>query len=114
MLQAERKFAVSNESRLFDDLARVASGALNAVSGIKTETESVMRQHMEQWLAKMNLVTREEFEVVQAMVAKARDEQEALLERIAALEAQLAAQASLPQNGTSAPRRKTAKEDPQD
>ena len=81
---------MSNESRLFDDLARVASGALNAVSGLKTETESVMRQHVEQWLAKMNLVTREEFEVVQAMVAKARDEQEALLARIAALEARLA------------------------
>jgi len=80
---------MQTENRLFDDFARMAGGALNMLTGFKTEVEQMVRQQMESWLSGLNLVTREEFETVRQMAAKARDEQEALLVRIAALEAKL-------------------------
>jgi BMFP domain-containing protein YqiC len=49
-----------------------------------------VRDQLERVLAGMDLVSREEFEAVKAMAAKARDEQEVLLRRIVALESQLA------------------------
>jgi BMFP domain-containing protein YqiC len=82
---------MQTENRLFDDFARMAGGALNMLTGFKTELEQIVRQQMEGWLANLNLVTREEFETVRQMAAKARDEQEALLARIALLEAKLGA-----------------------
>ena len=80
---------MQTENRLFDDFARMAGGALNVLTGFKTEMEQMVRQQMEGWLATLNLVTREEFDAVRDMAAKARDEQEALLARIALLEAKL-------------------------
>lgn len=75
------------ENRFLDDLARVANGAIGALSGIRGEIEGLIRQRVERLLADMNLVTREEFEAVKAVAAKARSEQEALEKRMAALEA---------------------------
>lgn len=80
---------MQTENRLFDDLSRMAGGALNMLTGFKAEMEQMIKSQMESWLSTMNLVTREEFETVRQMAAKARDEQEALLVRIAALEAKL-------------------------
>ena len=80
---------MQTENRLFDDFARMAGGALNMLTGFKTEVEQIVRQQMEGWLSNLNLVTREEFDTVREMAAKARDEQEALLARIAVLEAKL-------------------------
>jgi len=82
---------MQSQNRLFDDMAKMAGGALNMLTGLKTEIEGMVRNQMESWLASMNLVTREEFEVVRQMAAKARDEQEALTTRIALLEAKLSA-----------------------
>ena len=83
-----------NENRLLDDLARVASGALGALTGMRDEVETRMREQFERVLSRMNLVRREEFDAVQAMAAKARAEQEALAARVAALEARLDAAAT--------------------
>lgn len=74
-------------NRFLDDMARVAAGAAGALAGVKEELEVLMRQRFEKWLGDMQLVTREEFEAVKAMAAKAREEQEALAARVAALEA---------------------------
>tara|TARA_B100000676_G_scaffold290124_1_gene323337 strand:+ start:506 stop:817 length:312 start_codon:yes stop_codon:yes gene_type:complete len=78
------------DNRFLDDLARVANGAVGALSGIREEVEAMVRQRAERLLADMDLVTREEFEAVKAVAAKARFEQEALEDRIATLEAALA------------------------
>lgn len=78
----------------FDDIARVAGGALGALSGVRAELEALVRQQMERLTSGMDLVSREEFETVRAMVAKARQEQETLAARVAELEAQLAATAA--------------------
>ena len=79
------------ENRILDDLAKVAAGALGGVSGLKQEMEARMRQQFERVLAGMAVVSREEFEAVKAMAARAREEQEKLNERLAALEARLEA-----------------------
>lgn len=81
---------MQTRSRIFDDLARVANGALSAAAGVRAEIEQLVRQQLERFLADRDLVTREEFDAVEAMAAKARAQQEALAARITALEAQLA------------------------
>ncbi len=78
--------------RLFNDMARVASSAAGAFGDIKSRMEGEVRDQAERLLARMNLVTREEYDVVAAMARTARMEQEHLAERVAALEAALAAQ----------------------
>ena len=93
---------MQTENRLLDDLARVATGALGALSGMRDEVEARMRDQFERILGRMNLVRREEFDAVQAMAAKARAEQEALEQRVSLLEAKLAA------GGDSAPASRAA------
>jgi hypothetical protein len=80
---------MQSQNRFFDDIARVANGAVGALSGVRGEIEARVRDRLERVLAGMDLVSREEFEAVKAMAAKARDEQEAQLARIAALESKL-------------------------
>lgn len=77
---------MQTQSRLFDDLARVAGGALGALSGVREEIELLVRGRLESLLADMDLVSRDEFETVKAMAAEARAENERLAARIAALE----------------------------
>jgi BMFP domain-containing protein YqiC len=79
------------ENRLLDDLARLASGALGSLSGLKSELETFVRQRLERLLGEMELVSRDEFESVKAMAANARAGQEIAEGKIAALEARIAA-----------------------
>ena len=96
---------MQTRSRLFDDLARVANGALSAAAGVRAEIEQLVHQQFERFLADRDLVTREEFEAVEAMAAKARREQAALETRIAELEAKLG------EAKKTAPKRKAASGD---
>ena len=81
---------MQTQNRILDDLARVASSAIGVAAGMREELEVRLREQFERVLSRMDLVTREEFDAVRAMAAKARDEQEALTARVAALEAALA------------------------
>jgi BMFP domain-containing protein YqiC len=81
---------MQSQNRFFDDIARVANGAVGALSGVRADIEARFRDQLERVLAGMDLVSREEFEAVKAMAAKAREEQEELQRRVAALESQLA------------------------
>jgi len=45
------------DRRLFDDMARVASGAAGALGGIRSRVEGELRYQVERMLARMNLVT---------------------------------------------------------
>jgi len=82
---------MQSQNRFFDDLARVAAGAMDTLSGVKSEVESRLREQLERVLAGMDFVTREEFEAVKAMAAKARAEQEDMAKRLEELEGLLAA-----------------------
>jgi BMFP domain-containing protein YqiC len=75
--------------RLFDDLSRLITDAAGVAEGARREVETVVKAQFERLLAGMDVVKREEFEAVKEMAAKARDENEALAARIAALEARL-------------------------
>ena len=80
------------DNRLLDDLARVAGGAFGALSGVRGEVEARLKHQFERILSEMDMVSRDEFDAVKAMAAKARTEQEALEKRVAALEAALGEQ----------------------
>ena len=82
---------MQTDNRFFDDLARMASGAVGTLQGMKTEWDAMVRRELERLLGGMELVTREEFEVVKAMAAAARQENERLAARLAMLEAELKA-----------------------
>lgn len=96
---------MQGQNRFFDDIARVASGAVGAITGMRDEVEARFRDQLERVLAGMDLVSREEFEAVKAMAAKAREEQELLLGRVNELEARLAVAETkdTPQQGGSTP-----------
>jgi BMFP domain-containing protein YqiC len=87
---------MQSQNRFFDDFARVAAGAMSTLSGVRGEVESRLREQLERVLAGMDLVSREEFEAVKAMAAKARAEQEDLQKRLTELESRLATRETAP------------------
>ncbi len=74
-------------NRLFDEMARLMGDAASVAQGVKREAESVFRTQMERFVADLDLVKREEFDVVKEMASKTAAENEKLKARIAALEA---------------------------
>jgi len=77
-------------NRLFDDFAKLMTDAAGMAQGVRREAETAMRHQAERFLADMDVVKREEFDVVRDMAQKARQENEALAARVAELEAKLA------------------------
>lgn len=73
-------------NRIFDEFARLANDAAGVASGVRREVETMVRTQAERILRGMDVVTREEHEAVKEMAAKARDENDKLAHRIAALE----------------------------
>ena len=86
---------MQTDNRFLDDLAKVASGALGSVSGMKHEVEMRLQQQIERLLARMNLVSREEFDAMKAVAQAAREAQIRLEARVAALEARQKAEADI-------------------
>ena len=80
---------MADRPRLLDDLAGVAGGAISALVGLRDEAEAMVRARVDETLRRLDLVRREEFDAVAAMVAKARDAQETAETRLAALEAKM-------------------------
>ena len=76
-------------NRFFDEIGRLMNDAAGAAQGVKREVDTVMRNQAEKILRDLDVVKREEFEVVKDMARLAREENEALKARIAALEAKL-------------------------
>lgn len=74
------------DSKILDDIARVAGGAVNVVSGLRQQIRDEVRTRFEELAARMDLVPREDFEQVEDMVKKLRLEQEELIKRMDALE----------------------------
>jgi len=72
---------------LFDDLTRMAGGAATALLETRHEVERMITAQCEKITQKMDLVSREEFEVVRDMAQKSRTENEALRARLETLEA---------------------------
>lgn len=77
-------------SRLIDDVTRLANDAATALGGLRGEVETMVKSRIERVLSELDMVPREEFETVRQMAALAREEQETLARRVAALEAKVA------------------------
>jgi BMFP domain-containing protein YqiC len=80
---------MQSENKLFDDFVKMVNGLAGTMAGMGREAESSMREKAREWMAGADFVGRDEFEAVKAMAAAARDENQALSSRIAALEAKL-------------------------
>ena len=74
-------------NRFFDEIGRLMNDAAGAAQGIKREVDTLWRNQAEKVLRDLDIVKREEFEAVKDMARLAREENEALKARIAALEA---------------------------
>jgi BMFP domain-containing protein YqiC len=98
---------MQTENRLLDDLARMANGALNTLSGLRDEIENRVRERVERMLADMDMVPREEFDAVKAMAQKARAEQEDLVAKVSELESRIAELGASEKPKKPAPRRRT-------
>jgi BMFP domain-containing protein YqiC len=78
---------MQSENRIFDDLAKVINGMAGTVAGMGREAESNFKDRAREWAGGLNMVSREEFDAVKQMAAKAREEADALALRVAKLEA---------------------------
>ncbi|MEI5665144.1 BMFP domain-containing protein YqiC [Bosea sp. CRIB-10] len=78
---------VSTSNRILDDIARLATDAAGAAQGVRREVETVVKTQIERLLRDLDVVTREEFEAVREMALLAREENDKLAARLAALEA---------------------------
>jgi BMFP domain-containing protein YqiC len=78
-------------NRFFDEIARLMNDAAGVASGVRREFETMVRNQAERILRDLDLVKREEFDVVREMASAARAENEVLKQKIAELEAKLAA-----------------------
>ncbi|NJO23572.1 MAG: accessory factor UbiK family protein [Sphingomonadales bacterium] len=76
-------------NRFLDELSKLLTDAAGAAQGMRREVETLMKAQGERILRDMDVVQREEFEAVKEIATKARDENEQLKARIAALEAAL-------------------------
>ena len=81
-------------NRMLDEFARLMTDAAGAAQGVKKEIDTLVKTQGERILKDMDVVRREEFEVVKAMAEKARTENERLEARLVVLEAQLSANKS--------------------
>lgn len=88
---------MQSQNRFFDDISKVLNGLAGTVAGVGREAESSARERAKEWFGGMDFVSRDEFEAVKEMAAKARAEADVLKKRIEALE-----------KGTAAPVKKPA------
>ena len=82
-----------SRNSIVEELARLASDAAGMATGMRREAETLLKTQLERLLSTMDMVSREEHEAVKEMAAAARDDNERLEARIAALEARLEAKA---------------------
>jgi len=78
---------MQSRNKFLDDMSQLMTNAMGVAQGARTEAETAFKGWIDRWMAEHNFVSREEFDAVRAMAQKAREENEALAARIAALEA---------------------------
>lgn len=75
--------------KLFSDLAKMATGAMGSFGDIRQQLKGLVKERVDQLLSDMDMVSRREFERVEAVAVKARERQEQLEKRLAELEKKL-------------------------
>lgn len=87
---------VAAQNRILDDIARLVTDAAGAAQGVRREVDTIVKSQLEKLLRDLDVVTREDFEAVREMALIAREENDRLAARIAALEARLAPEGETP------------------
>jgi BMFP domain-containing protein YqiC len=82
---------MQSENPLLADVVKLVNSAAGTLAGATREARDSARERLRETFGGLDFVSREEFDAVKTMAAKAREEAEALKERVAALEAALAA-----------------------
>ena len=83
------------DTQPLDDLARRLADSVPAgLTGVRQEFERNMRTVVQTTLAKMELVTREEFDVQKAVLARTRSKLETLEQQVVVLEERLSKQSA--------------------
>jgi len=100
---------VQTDNKFFDDLAKLGQSAAGTLHGVKGEVESMVRARFEHIFRDMNLVTREEFEVVRDMAQQAREKNLELEKEIAALKKPRTSGKTTPRKTTPRKTTKTTK-----
>jgi BMFP domain-containing protein YqiC len=85
---------MQSENRVVDECVKMMNGMAGTFAGMGREAEASARAKMREWMAGSDFDGRDEFEADKAMAAAARDENETLKSRIAALEAKIAGPAA--------------------
>lgn len=80
---------MQSQNPMIADFVKLLNGAAGTFAGMTREARESARERVKEAMGGMDFVTREEFDAVKAMAAKARDENEALAERLTAVEAKL-------------------------
>ena len=65
---------MSNKTKILSDLSKIVVDAMSTFSGLKKEIETIVRLRVEKAINKMNLVKRDEFEVLKKVVQKLASE----------------------------------------
>jgi len=78
------------ENRVFDDIARRLSGAIpDSAQAVQDDLEKNLRAAAQAAFTRLDLVTREEFDVQRKVLARSRAKIELLEKQVAELEAKL-------------------------
>ena len=85
---------MQSEKRIFEDISKLFTGVAGTMAGMGREAEAQFRERAREWAGGLDLVSREEFDAVKAMAAKARAEADDLAQRVATLEAALGVKAA--------------------
>jgi BMFP domain-containing protein YqiC len=91
-----RRTMTQTSNRFFDEVARLMNDAAGVAQSLKREVDTLFKTQAEKWMRDLDLVKREEFEAVKDMARLAREENEALKARVAALEGKLGAAGPAP------------------
>lgn len=80
---------MGSDSRIFDDIARMAGGAVNILSGVQQQIREEIRARMDDMASHMDLVPREDMDALRARI-------DALESRIETLEKNRAPKKKMP------------------
>jgi len=80
---------MQSENPMIADFVKLLNSAAGTMAGMTREARDAARERLRETIGGLDFVSREEFDAVKAMAARAREENEALAARIDALEAKV-------------------------
>lgn len=75
--------------RIFDDVSGLAGGAFSALTGLREELKALVQNRVDEFLARLEVVRREEFDAMVQMASHSRMETERLAQQVKLLEERL-------------------------